>query len=60
MYPSTQPLYAIVILEPSAARELLTEKLVDKRMAAPRNNSAVYKILFIPYLLRSADANNPP
>jgi hypothetical protein len=52
------PLYAIAILGLSAARELVTEKLVDKRIAVPRNSSIVNKILFIPYLLRCASAKD--
>jgi len=35
------------------------EKLVDKRITAPRKNSAMDKILFIPYLPRSASAKLP-
>jgi hypothetical protein len=53
IYPIRVPVYAMVIFEPSAARELLIEKLVDSSIAALRKSSAEIKILFIPYLPRS-------
>lgn len=43
----TLPLYTTVIFEPSAARELSTEKPIDSRSAAPRNNMVKHKVFFI-------------
>jgi hypothetical protein len=48
----------MAIFELSAARELSTEIPIERRIAAPKNNSATYKILFITYLPKSTYAND--
>jgi hypothetical protein len=40
----------MAILELSAARELSVDMPIDRRIAAPKKNSAVLRILFIHYL----------
>jgi hypothetical protein len=51
------PLYATVMLELSAAWELLVETPIDNRIAALKSKRVKQKVFFIPFLLRGICAS---